>query len=70
MNAVVLILAIVLILPVRGYYMKMIGSLFPEMVKESLLTAIIAGVIIFILVSIFNITAIRLKINKIWRNKK
>ena len=70
MNAMVLILAILLILPVRGYYMKMIGSLFPEMVKESLLTAIIAGIIIFILVSVFNIIAIRLKINKIWRNKK
>ncbi len=70
MNALVLILAIVLLYFLRGYYMDMLMSVFPEMDGGSILPAIVLGLILFAIVSLFNVLAVRSKVMAIWRNKQ
>lgn len=69
MNAATLVLAFVLLLLVRNYYMHVIGLIFPSLKSGSLLPALIAGGGIFVLVSIVNIIAIRNKVMHIWYRK-
>ena len=69
MNAATLVLAFVLLLLVRNYYMHVIGLIFPSLKSGSLWPALIAGGGIFVLVSIVNIIAIRNKVMHIWYRK-
>ena len=69
MNAVVLALAVILLLLVRGYYMEMLLNVFPEMKQGSIMPAILLGLGLFALVSIINVVAVRNKVMAIWRNK-
>lgn len=69
MNAATLVLAFVLLLLVRNYYMHVIGLIFPSLKSGSLRPALIAGGGIFVLVSIVNIIAIRNKVMHIWYRK-
>lgn len=69
MNAATLVLAFVLLLLVRNYYMHVIGLIFPSLKSGSLWPALIAGSGIFVLVSIVNIIAIRNKVMHIWYRK-
>lgn len=69
MNAVVLVLAFILLLGCRSYYIGMIGLIFPQLHSQTVLPSIITGLCIFILVSIINTIAIRKKILKIWYRK-
>lgn len=69
MNAATLVLAFVLLLLVRNYYMHVIGLIFPSLKSGSLWPALIAGGSIFVLVSIINIIAIRNKVMHIWYRK-
>lgn len=69
LNAVVLLLSIGVVAYVRGYYMEMIGQMFPQLEEENLSLAWIAGVLLFVAVSLFNIVAIRRKIASIWMNQ-
>lgn len=69
MNAATLILAFVLLLLVRNYYMHVIGLIFPSLKSGSLWPALAAGGGIFVLVSIVNIIAIRKKVMHIWYRK-
>lgn len=69
MNAATLVLAFVLLLLVRNYYMHVIGLIFPSLKSGSLWPALIAGGSIFVLVSIVNIIAIRNKVMHIWYRK-
>lgn len=69
MNAATLILAFVLLLLVRNYYMHVIGLIFPSLKSGSLWPALVAGGSIFVLVSIVNIIAIRKKVMHIWYRK-
>jgi len=69
MNAATLILAFGLLLLVRGYYMNVIGLIFPSLSQGSILPALLTGGAIFIVVSIINILAIRRKVLHIWKNK-
>lgn len=70
MNAVVLVLAIVLLSLVRGYYLDMLWSVFPEMEGGGILPAIILGLALFFVVSLINVIAVRNKVMAIWRNKE
>lgn len=69
MNTATLVLAFVLLLLVRNYYMHVIGLIFPTLKSGSLWPALIAGGSIFVLVSIVNIIAIRNKVMHIWYRK-
>lgn len=70
MNALVLVLAIVLLLVVRQYYLDMLVSIFPEMETAGILPAFILGLILFGIVSLFNVVAVRNKVMAIWQNKQ
>lgn len=69
MNAATLILAFVLLIGIRSYYMNVISLIFPSMKSGSMLPALLTGGGIFILVSIINIIAIRKKVMSIWYRK-
>lgn len=69
LNAIVLVIAIVIISFIRSYYMGVIETLFPQIEEGSLLPAIMLGFVLFILVSVFNQIAIYRKIMRIWWRK-
>lgn len=70
MNALVLLIAILLLHYIRGYYLDMLWSVFPEMDGGGLLPAILIGLSLFLVVGIINIIAIRRKVMCIWKNKE
>lgn len=70
MNALTLIIAFLLMLVIRYFYMNMLWSMFPEMSNASLWLTIGVGVGIFLIVSLLNVLAIRNKIMKIWNHKE
>lgn len=67
LNVLVLLIALMVIVLVRGYYMDIIITLFPEMDDGSLQPSLCLGTTLFILVSVCNIIAIRRKIVHIWK---
>ena len=62
LNAFVLLLALGLLYLVRQSYMNILWNIFPTMKEQSLLPAIILGILLFLLVSVLNSIAIRRKI--------
>ncbi len=62
LNALVLLLSLGLLYLIRRSYMDVLWSMFPTMKEQSLLPAVALGVVLFLVVSIFNIIAIRRKI--------
>ena len=62
MNAGVLLLALVLLLGLRGYYMKMLWAMFPTLVDHAPWAAYALGGMLFVVVSILNVIAIRRKV--------
>lgn len=64
LNAFVLLLALALLYMIRNTYMQVLWNMFPTMKEQSLLPAIILGIILFLLVSILNSIAIRRKIER------
>lgn len=69
LNALVLVLAIAVMLVVRGIYLGMFESFFPDMEVPSILPALIVGVVLWIVVSIFNVIAVYNKVMSIWKRK-
>lgn len=69
MNAAVLLLAFILLLLCRSYYMDMIRLVYPQLQSASLLPSILLGLLIFIVVSLQSAFAIRRKIMRIWYRK-
>lgn len=69
LNAVVLVVSLVLLYLVRGYYMSFIYQLFPELSETSLMPAAVLGVAIWAFVSSLNYIVIRKKITLIWKRK-
>ncbi len=70
LNAAVLIMAWGLLVAVRGYYMAVLQTLFPQMDDGVLAPAVGAGLGLFVLVSVLNMAAIRRKVTQIWENKE
>lgn len=66
-NAAVLIIAILLLLPLRAWYMKMVSLVFPQVQGSGLWGAIVVGLCIFLVVTIFNFFAIHRKVNALKR---
>jgi len=69
LNIIVLLIALVILFFVRGYYMDFIETLFPDIEDGNMLPAISTGLALFVVVSIFNIIAIRRKVVRIWKRK-
>ena len=69
LNLVLTVLSILTVIVLRKAYMTKLNELFPQIENNSLLTTYIIGLILFILISIFNVIIIRNKINSI-RNSK
>ena len=70
LNIVVLVVAWVILFFIRGYYMNFIETLFPDIDEGTLLPAIVLGIILFLIVSVLNIIAIRRKVMNIWKRKE
>nr|WP_297267070.1 ABC transporter permease [uncultured Prevotella sp.] len=70
LNIVVLIVAWVVLFFLRSYYMDFIETLFPDIDEGSMLPAILLGLVLFFIVSVLNIIAIRRKVMKIWNHKE
>ena len=69
LNVIVLVIAWVILFFVRGYYMDFIEALFPDIDEGNMLPAIGLGLVLFLIVSILNIFAIRRKVMRIWNRK-
>lgn len=69
LNAVVLLLACLLLGGARSQYMQVLTQLFPQMETASLLGTVAIGMAIFLIVSLLNCWAIRNKINSIRLHK-
>ncbi len=65
LNVAVLIMALVILAVVRTYYMDIIEGLFPQIEYGSMLPAIGAGAVLFLIVSALNIIVIRRKVGTI-----
>ena len=70
LNIVVLIVAWVVLFFLRSYDMDFIETLFPDIDEGSMLPAILLGLVLFFIVSVLNIIAIRRKVMKIWNRKE
>lgn len=69
LNLIVLALSIGIVMYMRGMYTKVLTQLFPQMEMSIMWPAYVAGIILFSLVSVINIIAIRKKIASIWLHK-
>lgn len=70
LNVAVLVIAIVLLIVVRGYYIDTIYSLFPQLPGSSVVPALIVGCVLLLVVTLINIFVIRRKIQRIWNRKE
>lgn len=70
LNCGVLVIALVALFFIRGYYMGIIGSLFPDIEQGGMAAACALGVALLLIVSACNIIAIRHKIVSIWKRKE
>lgn len=64
MNAAVLLLAFGLLFYVRAYYLDLLWSVYPQMTGGSILPAMLLGLVLFLVVSLLNIFAIRHKVSE------
>ena len=62
MNALVLLIALGILLWVRSIYMNMLWTMFPNMEETSMWPAYTLGIILFAVVSVLNVLAIRRKV--------
>ncbi len=64
MNAVVLLMALGVLYWLRSQYMEMLWAMFPAIEETSMWPAIVLGSVLFLLVSVLNVIAIRRKVSK------
>lgn len=67
LNLLVLLLALLGVAWIRTAYMNILQTLFPQPETGSLLPCILAGITLFLAVSLLNILVIRKKIRDIWK---
>ena len=70
LNGFVFVCALMILVVVRGYYLEMLESLYPDLLIGGLGTTLLLGIILFITVSLLNMWVIRLKIASIWKRKE
>ena len=70
LNIFVLVLALALLYVVRSIYLHQFQSFFPDFEAPSMWPAFIIGIALLLLVSIFNLIAIKRKVMSIWNKKE
>ena len=70
LNVAVLVIAWLALFFIRNYYMDFIETLYPDVEDGSMLPAIGLGAVLFLIVSLLNIVAIRRKVGNIWKRKE
>lgn len=69
LNALVLLLAVAVMLVVRSIYLEMFQNFFPDLEVPGILPALCVGLVLLVIVSIFNIIAVYGKVMSIWKRK-
>lgn len=69
LNALVLLLAVAVMLVVRSIYLEMFQNFFPDLEVPDILPTLCVGVLLLVMVSIFNIIAVYGKVMSIWKRK-
>lgn len=69
LNILVLIMAVFIMLAIRGLYLEMFENFFPNLEVPDILPALCVGVVLLVIVSVFNIIAVYGKVMSIWRRK-
>ena len=69
LNIIVLILSVGLVCWLRSYYIESIRLLFPQLETGSLWVAVSMGILLFLIVSVINILAVKRKVLSIWMHK-
>ena len=70
LNILVLVIAWIVLYFLRGYYMGVVETLFPDIDDGSMVPSFAVGLLLFALISIINMVAIRRKVMNIWRRKE
>lgn len=70
LNILVLVIAWIVLYFLRGYYMGVVETLFPDIDDGSMVPSFVVGLLLFALISIINMVAIRRKVMNIWRRKE
>lgn len=70
LNFMVLVIALVALFFVRGYYLDVITTLFPEVTEGSMWGAVFVGLALFLVVSLLNIVVVRRKVIGILGTKR
>lgn len=69
LNVAVLFMAWAVLSVARGYYMDILTTLFPQMESGGLWPSIVAGLILFLVVSVLNVIVVRRKVMRVWHRK-
>ena len=69
LNVLVFVLAVVIMLLVRGIYLEMFENFFPDLQVPGIWQALVVGMGLLVIVSIFNIIAVYGKVMSIWKRK-
>lgn len=70
LNLFVFVLSLVLMLLVRALYLDMLEGFFPDLQAPSVLPSVVAGLVLLLVVSAFNVIVVRSKVMRIWRGQK
>lgn len=70
LNLVVLLIALVVLSLLRGYYMEVIETLFPDINEGTILPSVCVGLCLFALISVVNVIAVRGKVMSVWNKKE
>lgn len=65
MNVLVLVLSLVLLVALRSYYLDQLWTIFPQLSTTAPWAAVALGFVLFVIVSLLNMYAIRKKINNL-----
>ncbi len=69
LNVLVFVLAVIVMLLVRGVYLEMFENFFPDLQVPGIWQALVVGMGLLVVVSIFNIIAVYGKVMSIWKRK-
>ena len=69
LNLSVMLIALIVLFFVRGYYIDVMTMLFPDIQEGSMWQSVLVGLGLFAIVSLLNIVVVRRKVMKIWYNK-
>ncbi len=69
LNAIVLVLAFLVLMIVRKYYLEMLETLYPDIIIGGIGKTVLVGLFLLVLVSFLNMWVIHRKIAFIWKRK-